>query len=141
MAGEPVDQFRERIKSEQRDRASSSGTAGGSVAGREQANNDHDNGADKDNDEGNDMIKIRLRDSSKFQRESAWVVKKSETMWAHLQNYANSIQANFESLRFVTHEGSRINRTDTPESLELEDDEVIDVLPMTIGGQPCLNVT
>ncbi|KAK8074610.1 hypothetical protein PG997_009273 [Apiospora hydei] len=134
MAGEPVDQFRERIKREQRSR--SSGTAAGS--GSEAGNKGQDNGADKGEDEGNDITKIRLRENSRFQRETAWVFKRTETMWAHLQNYANSIHANFDNLRFVTHDGSRINRTDTPEWLGLEEDEIIDVLPMAIGGQRCL---
>ncbi|KAK7962113.1 oxidoreductase [Apiospora aurea] len=113
MAGEPVDHFRERIKREQRSWSSGTAAASGSQAG----NKDQDNGVDKGEDEGNDIIKIRLRENSRFQRETAWVFKRTETMWAHLQNYTNSIHATFDNLRFVTHDGSRINRTDTPESV------------------------
>ncbi|KAK8064666.1 ubiquitin-like protein [Apiospora phragmitis] len=123
MAGERADHFMERIKSEQRCKASGSGAASGSAAGNEQ-----DNGTDQNKNEDDSMITIRLRENSKFQKQSVWKFKRNETMLAHLHNYANSIQANFDNLRFVTHDGSRINRTDTPESLELKDDEVVDVL-------------
>lgn len=131
MSGERVDQYLQRIKSEQRDKGSDSGAARGSTVGREHGNKDqgsnnsnnsgNNNGNEDDND--NDVITIKFKDSARYQNETPWKVKRTDNLWTHLQNYAQSIKAinvPFPGpLRFVTFEGQVINKDHTPKSVRM----------------------
>ncbi|KAK7914894.1 ubiquitin-like protein pmt3/smt3 [Apiospora marii] len=132
MSGERVDHFLHRIKSEQNNAASGSGAAGGSTAGNK----------DQGDDNGDDVITIKFKDSARYQNETPWKVKRSDNLWTHLQNYAQSIKAinvPFPGpLRFVTFDGEAINKEHTPASLDMEDGDVVDMMHEQIGGKPCL---
>ncbi|KAK7984768.1 ubiquitin-related domain-containing protein [Apiospora saccharicola] len=121
MSGERVDQFLQRIKAEQ-------------------SNKDKNNG--NEDDSGNNVITIKFKDSARYQNETPWKVKRTDNLWTHLQNYVQSIKAinvPFPGpLRFVTFDGEVINKNHTPESLEMEDGDVVDMMQEQLGGKPCL---
>jgi small ubiquitin-related modifier len=76
-------------------------------------------------------IQLRVRDQ--HGEEMFFKVKKETKMTKIMEAYAQrkGIQAN--SLRF-TMDGERINGTDTPKMLEMENDDQIDVMMETVGG-------
>jgi len=59
---------------------------------------------------------------------------KRTTKLSKLQGaYANKVGKDVNSIRFL-YDGSRINDEDTPESLEMEDNDTIDVMVEQVGG-------
>ncbi|KAK6818904.1 ubiquitin-like modifier [Apiospora arundinis] len=126
MSGERVDHFLARIKLEQRDK-----DRGNSAA--------KPDNKEKDDDNESEVITIKIKDSSRYQRETSWTVKRTDSLWTHLKNYARSIHLNYDPfpgpLRFITFDGTRINEGDTPESLEMEDGDIVDMMQQQDGGQ------
>ncbi|KAK8104653.1 uncharacterized protein PG998_011686 [Apiospora kogelbergensis] len=149
MTSERADVWLARVKEEERAKASGSGAAKGSDTALKHGSNDKekdnrsdaDKGKDKDgqDDKDEEIITIKIKDSARYQRETSWTVKKSDLLWTHLQNYARSINLNYDPfpgpLRFVTYDGEQINKHHTPESLEMENGDVVDVLQEQSGGQ------
>jgi len=59
---------------------------------------------------------------------------KRTTRLSKLQGaYANKVGKDVSSIRFL-YDGARINEEDTPSSLEMEDNDTIDVMVEQVGG-------
>ncbi|CAB4285527.1 unnamed protein product [Prunus armeniaca] len=53
-----------------------------------------------------------------------------------IRDYCERKHLVYEEMRFL-FDGKRINESETPEQLEMEDDDVIDVMSDQFGGQAC----
>ncbi|KIJ95618.1 hypothetical protein K443DRAFT_682881 [Laccaria amethystina LaAM-08-1] len=63
---------------------------------------------------------------------------KRSTKLSKLQGaYANKVGKDVGSIRFL-YDGTRINEDDTPNTLEMEDNDTIDVMVEQVGGSPRL---
>ncbi|KAF9005172.1 small ubiquitin-related modifier [Cyathus striatus] len=61
---------------------------------------------------------------------------KRNTKLSKLQGaYASKVGKDVSSIRFL-YDGSRIQEDDTPASLEMEDNDTIDVMVEQVGGSP-----
>ena len=83
-------------------------------------------------DEADDStVTLRVRDQNGD--EMFFKVKKETKMQKIMDAYAQRKGVSTTALRF-NMDGERINPTDTPKMLELENDDQIDVLLETVGG-------
>jgi len=90
-------------------------------------------GGEGDDDEVNDntvTLRVRQQDGD----EMFFKVKKETKMQKIMDAYAQRKGINVNSLRF-NMDGNRIQPTDTPKMLELENDDQIDVMLEAIGGR------
>uniref|UniRef100_A0A0N4ZDS2 Small ubiquitin-related modifier n=1 Tax=Parastrongyloides trichosuri TaxID=131310 RepID=A0A0N4ZDS2_PARTI len=76
---------------------------------------------------------IKLRVMGQASNEVHFKVKKSTTMAKLKKTYADRMGVNSASLRFL-FDGKRIENTDTPKSLEMDQDDVIEVYTEQVGG-------
>ncbi|KAI4601307.1 hypothetical protein KJ359_012497 [Pestalotiopsis sp. 9143b] len=81
-----------------------------------------------------EYITVRLKDSARYQRETTVRIYYGETLRDMMETYARGVGSKPEVLRFITFDGQRIQYEDTIESLELENDDIIDVLEEQQGG-------
>jgi len=80
---------------------------------------------------GNSTINVKVVSSS---GEEVFFKIKRTTKLSKLQGaYANKVGKDVSSIRFL-YDGSRINDEDTPASLEMEDNDTIDVMVEQVGG-------
>lgn len=84
-------------------------------------------------DEAADATTVTLRVRDQAGDEMFFKVKKETKMQKIMDAYASRKGVNSAALRF-SMDGNRIQDTDTPKMLELEDDDQIDVMLETIGG-------
>eukprot|EP01139_Manchomonas_bermudensis_P014687 Amastigsp_a508816_455.p2 type:complete len:109 gc:universal Amastigsp_a508816_455:1-327(+) len=82
-------------------------------------------------DQDEEHINVRIADQTK--EELHFRIKKSTPMAKLMKAYATNAGVAENSFRFM-FEGRRIAKTDTAESLGLEDDDVIDLRPEQTGG-------
>ncbi|KAI9511809.1 ubiquitin-related domain-containing protein [Russula earlei] len=79
----------------------------------------------------NQTINVKVVSSS---GEEVYFKIKRSTRLSKLQGaYANKVGKDVNSIRFL-YDGSRINDDDTPASLEMEDNDTIDVMVEQVGG-------
>ncbi|CEF68765.1 Small ubiquitin-related modifier 1 [Strongyloides ratti] len=76
---------------------------------------------------------IRLRVMGQASNEVHFKVKKTTTMSKLKKTYADRMGVSPNSLRFL-FDGKRIENTDTPKSLEMDQDDVIEVYTEQVGG-------
>ncbi|KAI0127480.1 hypothetical protein BJ170DRAFT_722681 [Xylariales sp. AK1849] len=81
-----------------------------------------------------EYIRIKLKESARYQKETTMKIRRTDTFKVFMENFASALKKDVTNLRFVTFDGQRIVDDDTPESLELEDDDLIDVLEPQQGG-------
>jgi len=79
----------------------------------------------------NEPITIRVKDQTG--EETMFKIKKSTKMSKVFTAYAQRKGVEVTSLRFLL-DGERINDTDTPKMLELEDEDQIDCVLQQVGG-------
>jgi len=80
---------------------------------------------------------INIKVMSSTGEEVFFKIKRS-TKLSKLQGaYANKVGKDVGSIRFL-YDGSRINDDDTPTSLDMEDNDTIDVMVEQVGGLGCL---
>ncbi|KAF9496988.1 small ubiquitin-related modifier [Pleurotus eryngii] len=76
---------------------------------------------------------INIKVASSTGEEIFFKIKRS-TKLSKLQGaYANKVGKDVGSIRFL-YEGERINNDDTPASLDMEDNDTIDVMVQQVGG-------
>jgi len=90
-------------------------------------------GGGEEGDEEVDNNTVTLRVRQQDGDEMFFKVKKETKMQKIMDAYAQRKGINANSLRF-TLDGNRINATDTPKMLELENDDQIDVMLESVGG-------
>ncbi|KAK9799105.1 putative Ubiquitin-like domain-containing protein [Seiridium cardinale] len=88
--------------------------------------------ADPDLDD--EFITLRLKESARYQRETEVQVRRTEQLRHMMDAYAARLESTREQLRFIMHDGHRINSDETAEDLELENGDVIDVIEEQLGG-------
>lgn len=76
---------------------------------------------------------ITIKVKSNTGDEVAFRVKKTTKLGKIFDAYASKLGTNVDQLRFQI-DGSRINKDDTPKTLELDDNDTIDVFLETVGG-------
>uniref|UniRef100_A0A0N4ZVE1 Small ubiquitin-related modifier n=1 Tax=Parastrongyloides trichosuri TaxID=131310 RepID=A0A0N4ZVE1_PARTI len=81
----------------------------------------------------NDDEFIRLRVMGQASNEVHFKVKKTTTMQKLKKTYADRMGVSPQSLRFL-FDGKRIENSDTPKSLEMDQDDVIEVYTEQVGG-------
>lgn len=79
----------------------------------------------------NEPITIRVKDQTG--EETMFKIKKSTKMSKVFSAYAQRKGVEVSSIRFLL-DGERINDTDTPKMLELEDEDQIDCVLQQVGG-------
>jgi small ubiquitin-related modifier len=79
----------------------------------------------------NEQITIRVKDQTG--EETMFKIKKSTKMSKVFSAYAQRKGVEASSIRFLL-DGERINDTDTPKMLELEDEDQIDCVLQQVGG-------
>ena len=79
----------------------------------------------------NEQITIRVKDQTG--EETMFKIKKSTKMSKVFSAYAQRKGVDAAALRFLL-DGERINDTDTPKMLELEDEDQIDCVLQQVGG-------
>lgn len=85
----------------------------------------------KQEDSGNAPINIKVLTSA---GEEVFFKIKRNTKLSKLQAaYATKVGKDVGSIRFL-YDGNRINEEDTPASLEMEDNDTIDVMVEQVGG-------
>ncbi len=84
-------------------------------------------------DESDDAATVTLRVRDQGGDEMFFKVKKETKMSKIIEAYATRKGVNAAALRF-SMDGERIQPTDTPKMLELENDDQIDVMLETVGG-------
>ncbi|VDB98147.1 unnamed protein product [Peniophora sp. CBMAI 1063] len=78
---------------------------------------------------------INIKVVSSTGEEIYFKIKRS-TKLSKLQGaYANKVGKDVASIRFL-YDGNRINDDDTPSSLDMEDNDTIDVMVEQVGGSP-----
>ncbi|ETW76761.1 hypothetical protein HETIRDRAFT_37775 [Heterobasidion irregulare TC 32-1] len=83
-------------------------------------------------EDGNAPINVKVVTS---QGEEVFFKIKRNTKLSKLQGaYANKVGKDVGSIRFL-YDGNRINDDDTPASLDMEDNDTIDVMVEQVGGQ------
>ncbi|KAJ3842179.1 small ubiquitin-related modifier [Lentinula raphanica] len=60
-------------------------------------------------------------------------IKRTTQLRKLLGAYANKVGKDVNTIRFL-YDGTRISETDTPHSLEMEDNDTIDVMVEQVGG-------
>jgi len=85
----------------------------------------------KPEESANEPITIRVKDQTG--EETMFKIKKSTKMSKVFSAYAQRKGVEEKSLRFLL-DGERINETDTPKMLELEDEDQIDCVLAQVGG-------
>ncbi|KAG7085466.1 hypothetical protein E1B28_003027 [Marasmius oreades] len=82
-------------------------------------------------EDGNAPINVKVVSSA---GEEVFFKIKRSTKLSKLQGaYANKVGRDVGSIRFL-YDGSRITETDTPSSLDMEDNDTIDVMVEQVGG-------
>lgn len=81
---------------------------------------------------GSEPITIRVRDQTG--EETYFKIKKTTKMEKVFSTYAQRKGVQVSSLRFLL-DGERINPTDTPKQLELDDQDQIDCMLEQMGGR------
>jgi len=83
------------------------------------------------NEAGSEYIKLRVvgQDSNEIH----FKVKMTTQMSKLKKSYSERVGVSVNSLRFL-FDGKRINETDTPKTLEMENDDVIEVYQEQQGG-------
>ena len=82
-------------------------------------------------EDGNAPINIKVLSST---GEEVFFKIKRSTKLSKLQGaYANKVGKDVNSIRFL-YDGARINDDDTPSSLDMEDNDTIDVMVEQVGG-------
>ncbi|CAI4222512.1 unnamed protein product [Auanema sp. JU1783] len=76
---------------------------------------------------------IKLKVVGQDSNEVHFRVKYGTSMGKLKKSYADRTGVNVSSLRFL-FDGRRINDTDTPKTLEMEEDDVIEVYQEQLGG-------
>ena len=76
---------------------------------------------------------IKLRVVAQDSSEIHFRVKMTASMLKIMKNYAKRLEVPLSSLRFAV-DGERIKDADTPASLGLENDDIIDVFQQQVGG-------
>ena len=76
---------------------------------------------------------IKLRVVAQDSSEIHFRVKMTASMLKIMKNYAERVGVPLSSLRFAV-DGERIKDADTPASLGLENDDIIDVFQQQVGG-------
>ncbi|KAF8230832.1 ubiquitin-like protein [Tricholoma matsutake] len=90
----------------------------------------------KPEDQNNTTINIKVANS---QGEEVFFKIKRSTKLSKLQGaYASKVGKDVGSIRFL-YDGTRISDDDTPASLDMEDNDTIDVMVEQVGG--CLSVS
>ncbi|KAF9004481.1 small ubiquitin-related modifier [Hymenopellis radicata] len=85
-------------------------------------------------EEANAPISVKVVSST---GEEVFFKIKRSTKLAKLQGaYANKVGKDMASIRFL-YDGNRITEEDTPASLEMEDNDTIDVMIEQVGGSKC----
>ncbi|KAF9523326.1 ubiquitin-like protein [Crepidotus variabilis] len=88
-------------------------------------------------EDGNQTINIRVATSN---GDEVFFKIKRSTKLSKLQGaYANKVGKDVGSIRFL-YDGVRVNEDDTPHTLDMEDNDTIDVMVEQVGGftlQPC----
>ncbi|OLL25600.1 Ubiquitin-like protein pmt3/smt3 [Neolecta irregularis DAH-3] len=79
----------------------------------------------------NQSINLRVVDAN--HQEVAFKIKRHTPMKKLMNAYCQKQGKALDSVRFIA-DGTRINPEDTPDSLELEEDDMIQVEVMQIGG-------
>ncbi|CAJ0961290.1 unnamed protein product, partial [Mesorhabditis belari] len=82
---------------------------------------------------GGDKEYIKLKVVGQDANEVHFRVKYGTSMGKLKKSYADRTGVNVNSLRFL-FDGRRINDDDTPKSLEMEEDDVIEVYAEQLGG-------
>jgi len=83
------------------------------------------------NGNGNDPINVKVVAAN---GEEVFFKIKRTTKLSKLQGaYANKVGKDVNSIRFL-YDGTRINDDDTPDSLDMEDNDTIDVMVEQVGG-------
>jgi small ubiquitin-related modifier len=77
---------------------------------------------------------IKLKVSSQDATEIHFRVKMTTQMSKLMKSYADRTGTDLHSLKFLTPEGERIKEADTPKSLNLENDDTIEVNQAQTGG-------
>ncbi|EDR06002.1 uncharacterized protein LACBIDRAFT_185377 [Laccaria bicolor S238N-H82] len=86
-------------------------------------------------EQNNDTINIKVVSST---GDEVFFKIKRSTKLSKLQGaYANKVGKDVGSIRFL-YDGTRINEDDTPNTLEMEDNDTIDVMVEQVGGSPRL---
>ncbi|KAJ8092063.1 SUMO protein smt3 [Marasmius tenuissimus] len=82
-------------------------------------------------EDGNAPINVKVVSS---QGDEVFFKIKRSTKLSKLQGaYASKVGKDVNSIRFL-YDGARINDTDTPASLDMEDNDTIDVMVEQVGG-------
>jgi small ubiquitin-related modifier len=90
-------------------------------------------GAGEEGEAGSDETPITIQVKGNDGNEIAFRVKKTTKLSKIFDAYAAKVGISLDQLRFQL-DGQRINKEDTPKLLELQDNDVIDALLLTVGG-------
>ncbi|KAG8683969.1 hypothetical protein FRC08_009725 [Ceratobasidium sp. 394] len=92
---------------------------------------EHPEGADNTQKNDNDPISIKVVAST---GEEVYFKIKRNTKLKKLQGaYASKVGKDINTIRFL-YDGDRINEDDTPASLNMDNDDTIDVMVEQVGG-------
>jgi small ubiquitin-related modifier len=86
----------------------------------------------EDNNKANRILTIRVRDQASD--ETFFKVKKTTKMGKLIDAYAKRKGIDVTTIRFLV-DGRRVERDDTPKTLELQDEDQIDCLLESVGGR------
>ncbi|KAJ3993833.1 small ubiquitin-related modifier [Lentinula boryana] len=80
-----------------------------------------------------DNTPINVKVVSSSGEEVFFKIKRSTPLRKLLGAYANKVGKQEHTIRFL-YDGARVAQTDTPKSLEMEDNDTIDVMVEQVGG-------
>ncbi|KAF2073662.1 hypothetical protein CYY_005012 [Polysphondylium violaceum] len=96
-------------------------------------NNNNNNNNEEVKKEGGDQEQINIKVLDSNGGEVFFKIKKTTPLKKLMDAYSSKKGVNPSSLRFL-YEGNRIDYENTPKQLNMENDDIIDVTIMQVGG-------